>query len=479
MAFIFCGCYEAPLGGTYSISGIISNSTTALANVQVTLQSEAVGTVISTSDVNGSFTFSDITNGTYTITPVKAGYIFVPSQVSVTVQGDSITVPSFSIITTWQRSYGGEYDDNAAAVVMSRDNNGYVIAGSTDSIGAGSSDGYVVKVGVSGSIIWEKTYGGTSYDVVTAIIPTLTDDGYLLVGSSESSSSGGSDIWIVKITADGTTEWEKRYGGSSDEYANAVIQSSDGNYVVVGSATSSVAGQLTDMYMIKINASTHEKIWDRYIGGTGWDSATTVCESTNTSGVADGYLFGGYQETTASHRLLDCIMVSTDGASILWEQTWDASATDEAIQAVAQLTDGSFGVAGYTSDSSGFPHIWAATLSHTGSVTGTTTALGGSGTSKAYTVVPRSDGGFLIAGYAVSTALWRGDNDLYIARVDAALGCLWTRMYDRGEGNNDCGYGISETPDNCLIVAGYAYSGVSHNDAWVLKLDPTGLMSTY
>jgi arginine repressor len=113
----------------------------------------------------------------------------------------------------------------AYSIVQSSDG-GYVVAGRTLSFGAGLDDMYVVKLDSSGNVVWTKTIGGRSWDVANSIIQS-SDGGYVVAGRTESFGAGLDDMYVVKLDSSGNVVWTKTIGGSSDDKAWSIIQSSD------------------------------------------------------------------------------------------------------------------------------------------------------------------------------------------------------------------------------------------------------------
>ena len=101
----------------------------------------------------------------------------------------------------WNRTYGGGADDLAHSVVQAVDG-GYAIAGSTNSFGAGSLDVYLVKTDSAGNMLWNRTYGGTKDDAAYSVVQT-SDGGYAIVGYTDSFGAGGFDFWLVRYIYDG------------------------------------------------------------------------------------------------------------------------------------------------------------------------------------------------------------------------------------------------------------------------------------
>lgn len=151
----------------------------------------------------------------------------------------------------WVQTYGGGGGptDNAFSVVQTSDG-GYVIAGVTYAFGAVNGDFCLIRTDSSGNQLWVKTYGGTSEDAAYSMIQT-SDGGYLLAGSTKSFGSGGGDFWLVKTDSSGNMDWNVTCGGTFDDIARSVIQTSDGGYAVAGYTYSFGAGS-SDFWLVKL-----------------------------------------------------------------------------------------------------------------------------------------------------------------------------------------------------------------------------------
>ena len=100
-------------------------------------------------------------------------------------------------------------------------------------------------------IMWDKTYGGSSWDSLVSIQQT-SDDGYIVAGYTFSNdgdvsdgNNGKSDFWIIKLDGSGNKVWDKTYGGSDMEHIESIQQTSDGGYIVAG-GTKSKDGDISD-----------------------------------------------------------------------------------------------------------------------------------------------------------------------------------------------------------------------------------------
>lgn len=171
-------------------------------------------------------------------------------------------------------TYGGTGQDFGASIVETSDG-GYIIVGETSSFGAGGKDIYLVKIDSVGVLQWSKTFGGAQDESGRSIMPT-DDGGYIVAGVTNSFGAGGSDMYLIKLNSLGDSVWSKVYGYSEDEGADFVQPTFDGGFVLVGSTTSIGAG-LKDMYVVRLG-SIGNVIWSRTYGGTDDDVAVSVKE---------------------------------------------------------------------------------------------------------------------------------------------------------------------------------------------------------
>ena len=147
----------------------------------------------------------------------------------------------------WTKTYGGTDTDSGFSVQQTTDD-GYIIAGFTDSFGEGSYDAYIIKTDAIGDEVWSKTYGGAQYDKAYSI-QAISDGTYIVSGTTRSFEDSDGDVYILKLDSSGDTIWTKTYGTEHDERGWSVQQTSDNNYIIAGFSGSFGA---TDYYMLKI-----------------------------------------------------------------------------------------------------------------------------------------------------------------------------------------------------------------------------------
>lgn len=151
----------------------------------------------------------------------------------------------------WDKTFGGPDFENAYFVQQTADG-GYILAGYTRSYGAGEGDVWLIKTDENGDESWNKMYGGNQHDVAYAVQETV-EGNFILAGLTNSRGAGGFDVWLIKTDGDGNETWNGTYGGSSDEYSFSVQQTADGGYVAAG-YTSSFGSGGDDCYVVRVSS---------------------------------------------------------------------------------------------------------------------------------------------------------------------------------------------------------------------------------
>ena len=109
---------------------------------------------------------------------------------------------------------------------------------------------YLVKTSSSRELSWQRTFGGSGWEVGRSVQQT-SDGGYVVCGQTSSFGAGGQDVYLVKTLPSGELQWERTFGGGSSDRGHSVQQTSDGGYVVGGGTRSFGAGG-SDVYLMKL-----------------------------------------------------------------------------------------------------------------------------------------------------------------------------------------------------------------------------------
>ncbi len=148
----------------------------------------------------------------------------------------------------WSRIFGGDWNQYSHSAQETSDG-GSIVAGTTCTFGAGPFDIFLIKTDADGNEAWSRTFGGKAMDEGYSVQQT-TDGGYVVAGNTDSFGAGDGDVYLIKTDADGNEVWSRTFGGTDVDYGNSVQQTSDGGYVVAGITWSFGAGAW-DVYLIK------------------------------------------------------------------------------------------------------------------------------------------------------------------------------------------------------------------------------------
>ncbi len=159
------------------------------------------------------------------------------------------TASPYEPLLEWEKTLGGSSSDYGYSVQQTSDG-GYIICGSTSSYGVWNSDVYLIKTDNAANVQWSKTFGGSDDDYGWSVQQT-SDGGYIVCGHTLSYGAGVEDVYLVKTNSAGNAQWEKTFGGSYWDLGYSVQQTSDGGYIVCGYTYSYGTGS-EDVYLIKV-----------------------------------------------------------------------------------------------------------------------------------------------------------------------------------------------------------------------------------
>ncbi|OFY73797.1 MAG: hypothetical protein A2236_12360 [Bacteroidetes bacterium RIFOXYA2_FULL_33_7] len=239
----------------------------------------------------------------------------------------------------WFKQYGDTLSDSFD-IVRETNDAGFVMIGNSYSFGNGSSDIYLVKTNSAGELQWQKKYGGDSDDFSENIVSTY-DGGYLISGKTYSYELGGSDLYLVKIDSAGNFQWDKTCGTIYSEGLGYAIQASDTSYVIVGTSDLNNTG-IRKAMIIKTDSLGNE-IWRKYYGYEGSASFSRVVELNDGSFIASGSCY--YNDYTDWEGWL--MKIDLNGDSI-WSKRYGNSdfATPDYFYDMTITNDGGFVMSG-------------------------------------------------------------------------------------------------------------------------------------
>ena len=366
-----------------------------------------------------------------------------------------------SLNAQWAIIYGGTGSDSAYSIQQTNDG-GYIVAGETNSFGAGGSDVWILKLTSSGDIEWQKTYGGIVDDCAWSIQQT-GDGGYIVAGETGSFGARDKDIWILKLSSTGAIEWQRTYGGSEWETDPSIQQTNDRGYIVVGHTESFGVGG-ADIWILKLS-SAGDIEWQRTYGAGEQEYAPSIQQTSD-----GGYIVAGHTYSVGVEMWGYWILKLSPEGDIGWQKTYGWSTFDKP-NSIQQTSDGGYIVIGETSSfGAGSSDIWILKLSSDGDIEWQKT-YGGTSYDEALSIQQTNDGGYIVAGSTDSFGA--GSSDVWILKLTSSGDIGWQKTY--GGSGSDSASSIQQTSDGGYIVTGYIISwGAGSRDFWVLKLSSDG-----
>jgi hypothetical protein len=377
----------------------------------------------------------------------------------------SLAIPVAASSTMWSQTYGGSLDDTAAAIVQTGDG-GYAIAGTTCSFGAGSADFWLIKTNSTGNMEWNQTYGGPASDVAVAMVQT-GDGGYAIAGQTYSFGAGDSDFWLVKVDSSGSIQWNRTYGQTTADVAASVIQTSGGGYVLAGYLTDSNASR--DLWFVKTDSFGNMQ-WNRTYGGAGYDYANSVVQTSD-----GGYALAGTSDSFSDDMSSEFWLVKTDlNGNVEWNKTY-AEQKSNSAQSVIQTSEGGYTLAGHTARGIvDTPDVWVINVDSDGNMEWDVTWAP---TEPALTnsMIQTSDGGYAVTGWTSSLKGFPGlSSYMFLIKVDVNGNIQWNSTYE-GLGDNNDLFAV-QTDDGGYALAGTTRSSYenAYYDIWFAKVDAEG-----
>jgi hypothetical protein len=319
---------------------------------------------------------------------------------------------------------------------------------------------------------WEKAFGGTGDEEARCIVNT-SDGGYLLGGFTRSFGAGDIDGWIVKVNALGFMEWNKTYGGAAEDVLTSIIPTDDGGYLLGGHTFSFGAGT-KDVWLIKID-STGNALWNKTYG---WYEYEDISVSGSIAKTNDGgYVIAATTRSFAAGGE-DALLIKINSAGLVeWNKTYAGPSYDR-FYTVLQTNDGGFMCGGWTRSygegAETYWNFWLVRTDSSGNALWNAT-YGGPHDSVTWGMVNAGNNEYIFAGtHAAGTFSYSGASSIAWWFKTNPNGNLMWNVTNEGEGS---AYTTSITNAN---NGGYALCGVTGPaspsvwDVWLVKIDASG-----
>lgn len=393
----------------------------------------------------------------------------------------------------WKKTLGGISIEQSEHMIETHDG-GYLIAGFAESNNGdvtgnhGGADAWLVKLDASGNIGWQKVYGGSGSDFAQNVIQA-PDGGYYIIGLTSSNDGdvsgnhGAYDAWVLKVDALGTIVWQKTYGGTGYDQVRDAKLHPDGDLLIAGFTDSNDGDVLgnhggSDFWFLRIN-QTGAIVLQNCFGGTGSDFAYGIGFSADGGIVLTGSTLSSNGDVTGNPSALWgawTIKISASG-SIIWDRySPPGTKGDAGGNAVATTIDGII-VAGskYIND---WADIWLVRYDNDGNILWEK-YYGGVGQDVPFVITPMIDGGFIVGGATERNApdgVVRAASNFLTMKISPSGNVIWEKILGGIGGESTSTLLVN--PDASMIFSGPTYSNdgdVSGNhgstDIWVVKLD--------
>ena len=316
-------------------------------------------------------------------------------------------------------AFGGSNSDVGYSVNQT-DDGGYIMAGYTESFGFGSSDVWLVKTNQSGIEEWTQTYGSTGNDI-GKYIEVTSDGGFIITGSTHTLGPNYEDVCVMKTEGSGSEVWSQTFGGLATDRGECVKETEDGGFIITGSIylPDTLGDNQLNMYLIKTDASGSEE-WSNNFGGNYSDKGYSVLQASDGGFVVAGY-YTTFDSSIGSNTDLWVLKANSEGNEE-WSHTYGGVDFDVAYSLSAD-EDGGFVITGmYGSDT------WLLKVSPEG-LEEWSQIYSNIQNDHGNSVEQTSDGGFIIAGVLSGDALLLKTNSIgeeeWRQYIGSASGAEW------------------------------------------------------
>lgn len=351
-----------------------------------------------------------------------------------------------------EKTFGGNEEDRANSIIAL--NQSLYIFGTSASFGDINGDHYLIKITLDGTVVYEKNYGGTGFEEGIDIIET-NDGNLMLIGTTTSSGNGLKDIHVIKVDTNGIMIWENTFGGSLDDSPADVIETSTGEFCIAGTTESFGAGS-RDIYLVWIDQNGNF-LRQATHGGTDIDGSAELIETTNQNIMLYGYT----RNYGAQDRDLYLLKTNNLGDS-LWSQRYGGSGYEES-QSFKVNQNGDYILCGHSSSVDPLHNMFGVKVDTSGNVIWEK-HYGGAMHDGGEALLVDSDNNIIFIARTMSFGA--GQRDTYLVKANQSGTMLSSKVYG-GVGNDKVNEIIEVS--NCYYLIGESDSfGNGSNDVYLI-----------
>lgn len=402
-----------------------------------------------------------------TKTGAKGALVFILSLVML---GFPCNVGAQDAVRTWAKVYYGPgladaYVNSGQQQVRETLDGGYIAVANYAPSGSSKRNVWVMKADSSGELAWQQTYGGAGNDYANAVAVS-SDGGYVVAGYSSSLDTGdGDNAWIMKIDGQGGMMWQQHIGfrTSGDEKFRMVQQTSDGGYIAVGEAGGN--NFMINAFIVRLDAAGNVQWWKMYGDGDAYPDRAYGVQQTQD---------GGFIVSGSSNNYNAWIFKLDSQGVLKWQKGYTISSSSGMVAySVHGTSDGGYVASGgYVDTSTSRQEAYIMKLDANGVIQKQKLfkLSAGSGSSAAFTIEETNDSGYIVLGYL--------SNYPWLMKIDQSWNTVWQRShYGTWYGTySDYYTALQPASDGGYVMAGTAVSfdADKKRQAFLVKTDSEG-----
>jgi hypothetical protein len=364
-------------------------------------------------------------------------------------------------------TFGGSKNEQGLCFDLASDN-GFILAGNTRSIGAGSNDIYLVRVNQFGMIEWDLPYG-ILYQDFGMWVEQTSDMGFIVTGYKWGQGYGGEDVVLLKTDPYGEQQWKKYIGHQHRDQGFCVKELSDG-YIITGHTMSYT--EPGDIYVIRTD-SEGEVIWDKNLGTDQIDYSFEITPTPDGQFILAGTKGGFYNVDLTIFRIPDAEALLAridDQGELVWQKLYGGDGHDW-FWAVRQAPEGGYYCLGSTqSYGEGSFDMYLVKIDEEGEEIWYKT-FGGSRFDYGQSLEVSPDGNLYLLGTTRSFGQ-NGSTDLYLVKTDPSGEKIWSLVI--GGDFSDYGHCVRATAEGgCVILGDYQWADETR-DMYMIRIDSLG-----
>ena len=358
---------------------------------------------------------------------------------------------------TWAASYFLSNTDSGTGMIRQTLDGGFIVAGGI--VVGSSADVWILKLDSSGTIQWQKTYGGINQDNGFWIEQT-NDGGYVVVGQTLSFGASQNDVWILKLDQAGDIQWQQTLGGNGADYGLSVKQTPDDGFIVAASTFS--WGPFYDEWLIRLD-SFGNIVWQKRYGGLGDSFAYSVNLTSD-----GGFIVSGYTSVFADHNYDLWVLKFDSAGAIQWQKTYGGADDEYSSFGIKETFDGGFILTGASViEQTGSSDIIVLKLNSNGQIQWQN-SYGGADSEWAASIEQTIDGGYILAGQNGQV----GTGAYWLLKLNSIGDIEWQKAYQGDDFQRLAS--MSQTSDGGFILSGSDVLVSNHGGGWILKVDDNG-----